>query len=281
MAAFNVDEVTILGPLSEGGSAKIYKGRNNRTGMMYAVKIIDKTKIKSTILQYIVNEARLTMSLCHPHIIKTYYSTEDETYIKIYMELYTSDILDHILKYGNFEPVDIYIIFEQLTSAVHYLHNIKHIVHKDIKLDNILFNNSTDINVVLSDFGLSIRREPGDPLITSTAGTTEYAAPEILRGRPYKGYPADIYALGVCLFALVVGRLPARRENCYDIIEDTDLADLLTRMLDRNEDRRIDIRSIINHKWMTKMKLSLMSSSDDESENSETEDPEYYMYRKN
>ena len=113
-------------------------------------------------------------------------------------------------------------MFAELLSAVRYLHT-QWIVHRDIKLENILVNMSasslrslesprshpTPI-VTLTDLGLSrkIPEPPGPPLLLTRCGSEDYAAPEILLGQPYDGRLTDGWALGVVLYALMEGRLP-------------------------------------------------------------------------
>ncbi|KAH5576700.1 hypothetical protein HBI24_183420 [Parastagonospora nodorum] len=113
-------------------------------------------------------------------------------------------------------------IFAEMVSAVRYLHN-KLIVHRDIKLENVLLN--IPISTVpmlknpqthpyaiatLTDLGLSRRvpAPPESPLLTTRCGSEDYAAPEILLGQPYDGRATDGWALGVLLYALMEGRLP-------------------------------------------------------------------------
>ena len=113
-------------------------------------------------------------------------------------------------------------IFAELISAVQYLHHHL-IVHRDIKLENVLVNLPAqlyhDIDnwqtldrpvVTLTDLGLS-RRIPEPPesaLLTTRCGSEDYAAPELLMGQPYDGRQTDAWALGVLLYALMEGRLP-------------------------------------------------------------------------
>ncbi|KAF2481717.1 kinase-like domain-containing protein [Neohortaea acidophila] len=113
-------------------------------------------------------------------------------------------------------------IFAELVHAVRYLHT-NWIVHRDIKLENVLVNlppaalqslqdprtHSTPI-VTLTDLGLSRRipEPPESPLLTTRCGSEDYAAPEILLGQPYDGRSTDAWALGVLLYALMEGRLP-------------------------------------------------------------------------
>lgn len=113
-------------------------------------------------------------------------------------------------------------MFSELVSAVRYLHH-NWIVHRDIKLENVLVNIPRDALqvisnptthptaiVTLTDLGLSRRipDPPESPLLQTRCGSEDYAAPEILLGQPYDGRATDAWALGVLLYALMEGRLP-------------------------------------------------------------------------
>ena len=113
-------------------------------------------------------------------------------------------------------------IFAELIEAVGYLHS-QWICHRDIKLENVLFDQPlTELPnlahpqaypralVTLTDLGLAKRipRPPESAMLVHNCGSIDYAAPELLLQQPYDGRSTDIWALGVTLYALMEGRLP-------------------------------------------------------------------------
>ncbi|KAI4111144.1 MAG: hypothetical protein LQ339_000872 [Xanthoria mediterranea] len=113
-------------------------------------------------------------------------------------------------------------IFTELVAAVRHLHS-QHIVHRDIKLENVLVNMSrSDLSgvtdwqayphpiVTLTDLGLGrwIPKPPESPMLDTRCGSEDYAAPEVLMGQEYDGRATDAWALGVLLYAIMEGRLP-------------------------------------------------------------------------
>ncbi|KAI9837211.1 MAG: hypothetical protein M1838_004850 [Thelocarpon superellum] len=111
-------------------------------------------------------------------------------------------------------------IFAELVAATAYLH-AQLVVHRDIKLENVLLNVRHDqlasvkdwrsypyAVVTLTDLGLSRRIDPADPKLHTRCGSEDYAAPELLMGQAYDGRQTDAWALGVLLYAIMEGRLP-------------------------------------------------------------------------
>ncbi|KAL9021187.1 MAG: hypothetical protein Q9185_001588 [Variospora sp. 1 TL-2023] len=126
------------------------------------------------------------------------------------------------LKLALLVPSLVRRIFAELIAAVQYLHNM-YIVHRDIKLENVLMNLSmselttvTDWQtypypvVTLTDLGLGrwIPKPPESPMLDTRCGSEDYAAPEVLMGQEYDGRATDGWALGVLLYAIMEGRLP-------------------------------------------------------------------------
>lgn len=111
-------------------------------------------------------------------------------------------------------------IFGELANAVGWMHSIN-LVHRDIKLENILLTQNpralqpltpaalpTGPLVKVSDFGLSRFVDPASPILETRCGSEEYAAPELVMGKRYDGRKTDVWALGVVLYALLTGSLP-------------------------------------------------------------------------
>ncbi|KAL8774227.1 MAG: hypothetical protein Q9209_000978 [Squamulea sp. 1 TL-2023] len=126
------------------------------------------------------------------------------------------------LKIDLLVPSLIRRIFTELVAAVRHLH-CQYIVHRDIKLENVLVNMSTsDLPkvanwqthpypiVTLTDLGLGrwIPKPPESPMLDRRCGSEDYAAPEVLMGQEYDGRATDAWALGVVLYAIMEGRLP-------------------------------------------------------------------------
>ncbi|KAL9122140.1 MAG: hypothetical protein Q9187_001303 [Circinaria calcarea] len=126
------------------------------------------------------------------------------------------------LKLDLLTPSLIRRIFAELIGAVKHLHS-QYIVHRDIKLENVLVNPPTEFFrktndwqtyaspiITLTDLGLGrwIPRPPESPLLNTRCGSEDYAAPELLMGQEYDGRSTDGWALGVLLYALMEGRLP-------------------------------------------------------------------------
>jgi len=98
-------------------------------------------------------------------------------------------------------------------QGISYLH-ANGIVHRDIKLDNILLDGKG--NVKIGDFGVS-KKITQNELLFEQCGTPAYIAPEIVRELGYKGYPVDIWSAGICLFAILYGNVPFKAQNGADL----------------------------------------------------------------
>ncbi|KAF2477375.1 kinase-like protein [Lindgomyces ingoldianus] len=169
-------------------------------------------------------EVEMLRSVSHPSLVHLRAFDHNEAQALLVLTYCPGgDLFDVASAHRDLLGVDIVQrIFAELVSAVRYLHT-KLIVHRDIKLENVLLNipiatvpllkhpQSHPYPIAtLTDLGLSRRipEPPASPLLTTRCGSEDYAAPEILLGQPYDGRATDAWALGVLLYALMEGRLP-------------------------------------------------------------------------
>ena len=145
----------------------------------------------------------------HPNIVKIFEAFETDDNVYLVMEYVGGGSLHSYLKERvdrRLEEEDAKRIFKQIMTALYYCHK-KSIAHRDIKLENILIDDSN--NVKLIDFGFSTCI-PNEKKIKMFCGTPSYMAPEIVMKEEYAGPPADIWASAVLLYALMNGCFPYR-----------------------------------------------------------------------
>lgn len=148
--------------------------------------------------------------LLHPHIARLYEVVITEKLVWLVLEYCPGDELyAYVLRHGRLSTDQVQRIFAQLCGAVAYIHT-KNIVHRDLKLENILLDKFD--RVKLCDFGFTRECEP-KRLLQTFCGTICYAAPEMVRGEKYQGQAVDVWALGIILYALLCGELPFDEED--------------------------------------------------------------------
>lgn len=96
--------------------------------------------------------------------------------------------------------------YRQVVEGVSYCHE-RLVVHRDLKLENLLLHRGQE-HVKIIDFGFAAQVASKDTKLRAFCGTPSYMAPEIIRGEGYSGFCVDVWALGVVVFALLVGSLP-------------------------------------------------------------------------
>lgn len=154
-------------------------GTHRLTSSRVAIKQIPKATSAS-----LTREIHHHRQLHHPHITQMYEVIATESYIWIITELCSGgELFDYLAEKGRLSEDETRILFGQLCLAVAYLHD-KGIVHRDLKLENVLLDERC--RVKLGDFGFTREYERG-VLMETFCGTTGYAAPEMLQGKRYLG----------------------------------------------------------------------------------------------
>ncbi|XP_052126458.1 testis-specific serine/threonine-protein kinase 6 [Frankliniella occidentalis] len=201
---------TVGDTVGSGSYATVKVAKSRHHDCDVAVKIVSKLQAPPDYLvKFLPREIEVVKGLRHPNVMRFLQAIETTHRMYIVME-YASNgsLLDVIRRESHIDEVRGRRWFGQLADAVQYCHELG-IVHRDIKCENLLMD--ADLNIKLSDFGFARRGESTAqaPHLSETfCGSYAYASPEILRGVPYQPQLADIWSMGVVLYAIVFGRLP-------------------------------------------------------------------------
>lgn len=249
--------------LGQGAHGVVYRGEHKDTKLQVAIKCVSKLLLSTSQQQTrLMREISLLKKINHPMIVQLFNVYEDENYHYLIMEyVENGNLYEFVSSQGNLREPVARRYFLQLLSVLDYLHNNKHIAHRDLKLENILLDRYYNIRVV--DFGLSNCFTEDSPLLNTSCGTPQYVAPEMVRGMQYTK-SADIWSAGIVLYAMTVGSLPF---DCQEIPKlmnailysqpvfpdsmSPALKDLISKMLAKSSDGRISIERIKEHPWFS------------------------------
>ncbi len=179
---------------------------NNNSNELYALKEIDLDRVEPSQIGFFENEVSFLRKLSHPFLIRAYeifrYRNEDgKNLIGIVLELCDGDLYSRM----PYTEEQAGTILYQLVEAVHYMHQ-RHIIHRDIKLENILFESSEPgAAIKLIDFGLSAKFAKNENF-EELVGTVYTMAPEVFMGQYTQA--ADMWSIGVVAYVLLSGEKP-------------------------------------------------------------------------
>ncbi|TPX47399.1 hypothetical protein SeLEV6574_g02669 [Synchytrium endobioticum] len=267
--------------IGQGNEGRVRLVRNVRTGELAVVKSKRRTHLRrktdllpteapATAQEVVAHEihqmreSAIIMSLDHPNIIRGFATQQGKRHFYSLMEYFPGqDLIAYTVSRLRLHEAEARHIFKQLLLAVDYVHR-NGIVHRDIKLDNIRINPQTK-HVVLVDFGYAcFYDKSGQKLEVCTAGSALYAAPEVFARRKHVGPEADVWSLGVCLYAMTTGRFPFDACSAIRIADlvvkgdyvvpsglSSGLTSLIRSMMTVNLLKRVTLRNAMHHPWIT------------------------------
>uniref|UniRef100_A0A7S4RNV8 Protein kinase domain-containing protein n=1 Tax=Alexandrium monilatum TaxID=311494 RepID=A0A7S4RNV8_9DINO len=197
--------------LGSGSFGVIRRATCRWTGSARALKTVDKGQLPDFALEDLAKELRIQGDCLHPNIVRIYGSFEDEEQFHIALEACEGgDVRDFMFAQKVLCESAVGFVMWQVLTAVQYLHEVKHVAHRDLKLENLLLAFGhvplEDNLVKITDFGMATTFEPGARSLSLICGTVEYLAPEVPLGRYDE--KCDLWSCGVILFELLSGRLP-------------------------------------------------------------------------
>ena len=262
----------VIQKLGDGAYGTVYLATNLMTKQKVAMKKIDKVKDNEIDDMEIKNEIDILRKLDHPNIVKIieFYSASKAYYI--ITDYCSCGELYNQIKF-QYNEYQLSVLFYQVFSGLYYLHS-KNIVHRDLKLENILISemeldkktNKKYFWIKIIDFGTAKIFEKNKNEKT-VIGSSYYIAPEVLQ----KNYneKCDTWSAGVILYMLIVGRAPFDGKNDDEIIDNikkgkfndkhkkllnasSEVQDLVKNLLKVNVKKRFSASDALKHPWFKK-----------------------------
>lgn len=248
--------------IGRGAFGKVNLGLNILTGRIVAIKSFNKQGLTDELSKKkILYETNIMRTLRHLSITKILETFETEKHMLIIMEYISGGNLQSFLKKRRkLIEKTAKILFKQIIEGIRYMHS-QNIVHRDIKLENVLIDLNN--NIKICDFGVGKIIKP-NTILRDQCGTPVYMAPEIIMNKGYEGFPVDIWSSGVALYIMLSGNVPFNRGQKTDLdyaiinqqpspIEgiSPEADDLVQRLLNKNPNERPTAEEVLNHPWLT------------------------------
>ncbi|CAD8074712.1 unnamed protein product [Paramecium sonneborni] len=247
--------ITLIG---KGSFAKVFKIQRIVDRKEFAVKVFEKSILKSQDRPALLKEIELLRLMNHKNVVTILETYENDLYVYLVQELYQGGELHKELKRSRtFSERGAFIIVQQVVEALNYVHSYG-IIHRDIKPENIILKEDGIIDqIVLADFGLADYYRKDCKYMFTRCGTPGYVAPELLQDKIYD-HKVDVYSCGVLLYYLLVGKGPFDSNNYDQTVKanyngqvdfsrfnfTNECLDLLKGMLDPNPQNRLTLDQV-------------------------------------
>lgn len=260
--------------LGSGYNGSVFVAKSKTTGLNCAVKGFKLVGITRTKRKEIEAECEIFLNLDHPHIARLIDVYEDVDKVDLVMECMEGGELFHrVTQRKKFNEKDAVEASYQMLLAIAYIHS-KSVVHRDIKLENFLYERKDSDHMKLIDFGFSKVWDP-DTKMYNSCGTLAYIAPEVLR----KSYDSqcDMWSFGVVVFILLVGYMPFSGEEKAQVakIKKADVnyrkekwalvskeaSEFVGQLLVLNPKERMNADQALKHTWIAK-RVDMATSGD-------------------
>ena len=268
--------------LGSGGFADVYAARSCDSQRVYACKVIKKSTIKTKKHAEKIKSELQIHSMCgidnileNKYVVPFVRYWDDKDYIYILMSHCSNGSLDEWLKRRKIiTEAEVRYITQEIALGVKYLHKKFNIIHRDLKLGNVLFDGN--MTVKICDFGLAALLKVDETKKFTICGTPNYIAPEIAsainnsKGNQGHSVGVDIWAIGVIAFTLLYGKPPFETKNIAatcDKIKKSEFRfpknsklseqgkDLIMKILTVDASQRASIKGILTHDFLKKLRV--------------------------
>ena len=211
-----VGDYEIVGTLGQGGLGQVYEARHSISQRSEALKVLLPGDLAASEMgERFRREIQLLGALTHPHIAGLHNAFYHEGQLVMVMELVSGETLRAKSMRTRIPVPQVLQYTRQILSALDYAHQ-RGVVHRDIKPTNIMLTGDDQVKLV--DFGIAISDRSAD--LTQPGfmvGSINYMSPEQIAGDKATTR-SDIYSVGVMLYEILTGKLPARGENNFEVM---------------------------------------------------------------
>ncbi|OHT07725.1 AGC family protein kinase [Tritrichomonas foetus] len=288
-----INDFKIIEKIGEGSFGTVYLALFKPTGERVALKRTRKDGTTEKVIERFKREAHIMLRVQHPSAVRFFGAFETETSLFIVMEYVEGKTLSSIvwdssrkfiqdcfaanginrnveefLANNNWKEIvpdfcgalpesNALRHFVELASILKHLHREKKVVHRDIKLENIIIDPCGHLRLI--DFGFSnIEGSSNSSLFETACGTVNYAAPEVIKRELYS-HKVDVWSSGIILYAMVTGKLPFFHENlqetyrqivndepCFPSHLSPQMVELISLLLTKSPEKRPSFDQIFN-----------------------------------
>ncbi|KMT03220.1 hypothetical protein BVRB_8g197680 [Beta vulgaris subsp. vulgaris] len=198
----DLETVKVIG---KGSGGVVQLVRHKWVGKLFALKVI-QMNIQEEIRKQIVQELKINQSSQCPHIVICHHSFYHNGAFSLVLEYMDRGSLADVIKQINtiLEPY-LAVVCKQVLQGLVYLHNERHVIHRDMKPSNLLVNHKGEVKI--TDFGVSAMLATSMGQRDTFVGTYNYMSPERISGSSYD-YSCDIWSLGIIVLECAIGRFP-------------------------------------------------------------------------
>ncbi|GAB1599926.1 maternal embryonic leucine zipper kinase-like [Argonauta hians] len=247
--------------IGSGGFGKVKLATHLLTGEKVAIKIMNKHALGPD-LPRVKTEIEAMKSIHHKHVCQLYQVIENEDRVFLVLEYCPEgELFDYVVAKDRLTETEAKHFFHQIVSAMAYIH-YKGYAHRDLKPENILLDEHHNVKII--DFGLCAKPQGGmDHHLDTPCGSAAYAAPELVSGKEYLGDMADVWSMGVLLYALLCGYLPFDDDSITVLCKKINAGkysvppwlsagsvEIIDQLLQVNPMRRISMRHLLVHPWV-------------------------------
>jgi len=253
----------VLGSGSNG-VVRLAISKGGSYGQRFAVKVLQMSQLADDQRAQLEAEVEIFLAMDHPHITRLFDVYESEGFLYMVMEcMEGGELFSRVSNLKRFSELDAADAIWQMLLSLNYIHH-HGIVHRDLKLENWLYDAKNSNHLKLIDFGLSKIWDPNVKMKTA-CGTLSYAAPEVLLND--YGSQCDLWSLGVICFVLLSGYMPftgsadyqtkcikfgkyVMKPNWWNEIS-TNGINFMQSLMQVNPDKRLTAQAALDHPWIT------------------------------